>query len=392
MLPVHRVDEAAAPTAQVSAGDPVPSDPTTPWDLTTGRSDLSDVRVDTAEPLEPRPGEALLRVEHVGVTANNVTYGLLGDAFGYWRFFPAAERGRGRVPLWGLASVVGAEVEGLAPGDRVYGFLPSSSHLLVRPGPVRDGSFSDQAGHRQGLAAVYNAYTRAPAADACVQQDESRPTRHDLQVVFRPLLTTSFLLADWLTTSEPVAAVVVLSSASSRTAYGTALLLRDVLRGTGAHVVGLTSPGHRAFTESLGVYDEVLAYEEARSLGAVPTTYVDVAGDPGLRRVLHERLGPSLVREVSVGLARGVPGQAAAPAQGLPRPVVFFAPDRVAQRRRDWGADGLAARLEEAWRLLVARADDWVAVRRGHGADGLRSAWERVLAGASPSEADVVHL
>ena len=50
-------------------------------------------------------GEALLRVDRVGVTANNVTYALMGVAMHYWDFFPT-KAGWGLVPLWGFGEVM----------------------------------------------------------------------------------------------------------------------------------------------------------------------------------------------------------------------------------------------------------------------------------------------
>ena len=75
------------------------------WTLTVARSDLSETRRLTAPVPELAPGEALLKVEKVGLTANNVTYAVLGEAFRYWEFFPT-EAGRGVVPHWGFAQVV----------------------------------------------------------------------------------------------------------------------------------------------------------------------------------------------------------------------------------------------------------------------------------------------
>ena len=77
----------------------------TSWALETDRTDLSSTRLVETEPLEPADGEAVLRVDRVGVTANNVTYGVLGEAFRYWQFFPASDAAYGRVPLWGFAEV-----------------------------------------------------------------------------------------------------------------------------------------------------------------------------------------------------------------------------------------------------------------------------------------------
>jgi len=47
-------------------------------------------------------GAARLQIESFSVTANNITYAVVGDGFGYWNFFPAPE-GLGIVPMWGHA-------------------------------------------------------------------------------------------------------------------------------------------------------------------------------------------------------------------------------------------------------------------------------------------------
>ena len=351
------------------------------WDLTLSRTELTDVAVTPAEPREPGQGEAVLRVDRVGMTANNVTYALLGETLRYWQFFPAADPARGRVPLWGFAEVVTSRADGVAVGDRVYGYLPSSSHLLVRPDHVRAGGFRDAAPHRADLPAVYNAY--APAIEEQV----------DLQVLFRPLFMTSWMLADWLTDGGPAAPVVVLSSASSKTAYGTAAALADV----DVRVVGLTSEGNVDFTRGLGVYDEVLPYGEVRSLASSErTAYVDVAGSAPLRREVHEHLGDALVRDVVVGLAQGPSTDAsvAPDTAGLPgpSPTLFFAPDQIAKRQADWGPGGLEQRFAAAWASFTAQAVEWVDVVEGAGPDGLRDAWLAVLDGVGPREGHVVQL
>src|SRR5207302_2049994 len=82
------------------------------WDLLVDRTDLSRTSVlDVPTPV-PAAGEVLLRVDRVGMTANNVTYAQFGDAMHYWDFFPAGD-GWGRVPLWGFAEVEASSVEGV---------------------------------------------------------------------------------------------------------------------------------------------------------------------------------------------------------------------------------------------------------------------------------------
>src|SRR5438132_11347304 len=175
-------------------------------------------------------GELLLRVDRFAFTANNITYGAVGEMIGYWRFFPAPEPW-GRIPVWGFADVVRSRHEAVPSGERIYGYLPMSTHLVLQPDHVSGTSLVDAAAHRAGLPAVYNSYTRV-AADPAYD-----PAREAETSLFRPLFTTSFLLADFLAEERFFGArSVVLSSASSKTALGLAFLL-----ARRAHVVGPTS-------------------------------------------------------------------------------------------------------------------------------------------------------
>jgi hypothetical protein len=315
-------------------------------------------------------GEVLLRVDRVGMTANNVTYALFGDAMHYWDFFPADE-GWGRVPLWGFCEVEASTVPEVAVGTRLYGYLPTSSHLVVTPAKVDAHGFRDASAHRQHLPSPYNGLTTTtadPAYDAA---------QEDLQVLYRPLFMTSFVLADFLQDNGFFGAdTVVISSASSKTSYGTAFLLEGVRR------VGLTSARNRAFTESLGCYDEVVTYDEL-VLPSGPTVYVDVAGDASLRRRVHE--SAELVHSAVVGAAHSdaAPDAAGGPLPG-PRPTFFFAPDQMRKRSADWGPGGVEQAHAQAWARFAPVVAGWVDVTVADGPEGLQAAWLEVLAGGVP--------
>ena len=124
---------------------------------------------------ELEPGEALLRVDTFALTANNVTYAVLGDVLQYWKFFPGSEEGWGRVPVWGFADVVASQAEGVDVGARVYGYLPMATHLVVQPARVSGSGFADGAPHRAELPAVYNRYLRTDADPATTPS--ARPSR-----------------------------------------------------------------------------------------------------------------------------------------------------------------------------------------------------------------------
>src|SRR5258705_1507971 len=268
---------------------------TASWTLAVARDDLARTTLVEGPVPTVAEGEALLRIDRVGLTANNVTYAVLGDSFHYWDFFPGSAQGLesewGLAPLWGFTEVVESTVDGVEPGQRLYGYLPPAEPLVVRPGRVDERGFRDVSEHRAHLPSPYNVYaltTGDPAYEAA---------REDLLILFRPLFFTSFMLADFLTDNRYFGAdTIVVSSASSKTSYGTAFLLHD----EGPRVVGLTSPGNLAFSQCLGCYDEGLTYDQVDALAVGPTTYVDLAGEAGLRAAVRAHLGDHLVHEAAV--------------------------------------------------------------------------------------------
>ena len=342
------------------------------WTLAVSRADLSSTTFIGGPTPVLATGEALLRVDRVGLTANNVTYAVLGGAMRYWEFFPPGPRGLGPdwglTPLWGFAEVVGSTVAGVEVGERVYGYLPPAGHLVVRPERVDESGFRDGSPHRADLPSPYNVY-RSTATDPAYRADQE-----DLLILFRPLFFTSFMLADQVADAGfHGASALVVSSASSKTAYAAAF----ELRGRGPRLIGLTSPGNVAFTRSLGCYDEVFAYDGLDALADEPTVYLDLSGSPAHREALRRRLGEFLVRDIAVGLTGQVPNTAEAD-------EFFFAPVRMRKRREDWGREGLDQRFAEAWQRFAAVVGAWLDVRVGEGPEALREVWLEVLGGRTP--------
>lgn len=347
-----------------------------PWDLIVDRTDLSATSLQEGDPPQLADGQVLLRCDRVGVTANNVTYAMVGESMRYWDFFPVAEAGQGRVPLWGFADVEESRHPDVAVGSRHYGYLPTSSHLVVEPTGVDRHGFRDGSAHRQHLPSPYNGLTLTDADPAYAAEHE------DLQVLFRPLFMTSFMLADFLEDNGLFgASTVVVSSASSKTSYGTAFLLQGKVA-----TVGLTSAANLDFTRELGCYDEVLGYEQVAELRQVPTAYVDVAGNQELRRQVHEQLGDQLAHSAVVGMAHQPAVADLGGGQRLPgaRPTFFFAPDQMRKRYADWGPDGVEEGHAQAWSRFLPVARGWVDVVVGSGPEGLQAAWLEVLAGKAP--------
>ncbi|HKA94234.1 MAG TPA: DUF2855 family protein [Acidimicrobiia bacterium] len=344
-------------------------------DFEVRRADIRESRVVEHEPPPLEPGQVLLRIDAFALTANNITYAVTGDALKYWDFFPSSEPGVwGRVPVWGLADVSASAHDEVRPGARVYGYLPMSTHLVVAPGRVDPDGFVDVSPHRAALPGAYNSYSRTdtdPAHD---------PAREDHRMILWPLFFTSFLIDDFLDDHGFFGAQeVVISSASSKTAIGTAFLLdqRDPVR-----VVGLTSPGNVAFVEGLGVYDRVVTYDDVGSLGETHAAYVDIAGDAEVRAGVHRAYRDRLGHSMAVG-ATHWDGLPAAPVD-LPgaAPTFFFAPDQIVKRTKEWGRTGLGDRVAEAWRRYVEFSDGWLDIRRSVGPEAVTTTYLEVVDGS----------
>jgi hypothetical protein len=352
------------------------------WSLGVGRDDLTRTELFDLTLPKAADGEAVVHVDRVGMTANNVTYALLGDAMHYWDFFPTRPDW-GLVPLWGFGDVVASATEGVEVGNRVYGYFPSASHLVVRPARVDVRGFRDGSEHRAALPSPYNNYVFT-TTDAAYEVG-----REDLLILFRPLFFTSFMLADQLEDNAFFGATVLaMSSASSKTAYSAAFLLQ----GKGPEVVGLTSPANIDFTRSLGCYDRVVPYEAVSELRTdAPTAYLDLAGSADVRARIRAHLGGRLVHDAVVGVTHQE--RAAAGGGRDARTSFFFAPDQMRKRTGDWGREVLDQRFVEAWRSFAPTVQGWVDVVEHDGPDGLREVWLEVLSGhSSPRTGHVVAL
>ena len=175
---------------------------------------------------------------------------------------------------------------------------------------------------------------------------------------------------------------LLLSSASSKTAYGTAFQLA---KREGLEVVGLTSAANVGFCESLGCYDRVVSYEALEQLdAATPSVYIDFAGSVGLRQRIHQHFS-ALAYSCSVGASHvgdlGGAGQLPGP-----RPVMFFAPAQVKKRNGDWGAQGLNERLIASWDQFCTAArssssEPWLVVQHHVGPQATQALFLKLLAG-----------
>ncbi len=331
-------------------------------------------------------GQVRVRIAHFAYTSNNITYAAFGDAMAYWQFFPVPDDADGSswgcIPVWGFGDVVQSLHPAVAVGERLYGYWPMASHAVLQPTRLTPSAFSDGAPHRAALHAVYNQYQRCSLDPYYTADSEA------LQVLLRPLFLTAWLIDDFLadnaffgSTAPGRRGVMLLSSASSKTAYATAAQLA---RRPEVEVVGLTSAANVAFCQSLGVYSRVLSYDQLDTLPAdTPCVYVDFAGNGALRKAIHTRftqlayscsIGGTHVDQLAGG--RDLPG---------PKPVLFFAPAQVKKRSVDWGPAEFGQRLVAAWHAFRARVSDpaspWLVVQWHRGPAAVQAAHAQVLGG-----------
>jgi len=356
---------------------------TTASSFFVSRNDINTHQIDTNVPVSAlADGEALFKVDHFSFTANNITYAAFGDAMKYWDFFPAKE-GWGIVPVWGFADVIESKAEGVTVGERFYGYFPMSSHLKVTPAKVSAGGFFDGAAHRQHLSPIYNFYANSKT-DPSYSAD-----MEELQMIFRPLFMTSFLIDDFLEDNDFFGAKqIVLSSASSKTAYGLAFLLAQ---REGVNVIGLTSAGNVEFVESMGSYDTVVTYDKIDTLDAsLPTVYVDMAGSGDVRSAVHGHFGNNLTYSCSVGASHwdqmgpntDLPG---------PAPTLFFAPAQGQKRSNDWGAEGLQQRTGKAWVNFIKAAAGWTDIVKQRGPEAIAAVYSDTANGkVNPKQGNIL--
>ncbi len=350
------------------------------------KNELHDVRITESESAPLEDGQVRLVIDSFGITANNITYAVFGEMMAYWNFFPAPSgEGSGVVPVWGFATVGESRNAGIAEGERIYGYLPMANELVVQPSRVSPGSFFDASPHRAELAAAYNNYTR------CAGDPGYDPDGEDARMLLQPLFFTSYLIDDFLADADFFGATqVIATSASSKTGFGTAHLLN---KRDGIDVIGLTSASNVPFVEELGIYDQVVSYDELHSLPDGQTVLIDFAGNQNVVRAVHERYGDDLKHSAVIGGTHwDADRPEPAPMPGA-KPEFFFAPTRIQVRAKDWGMAELQRKLGVEWAEFVPRAAEWLTVEHVSGLDKAVEVYAAVLGGsASPSVAQVIQL
>lgn len=300
--------------------------------------------------------------------------------------------------MWGFATVALSSHPEIKVGERVFGYLGMSRYLLLpveervnkynfyvpRPHlPEGEHQFqwpdllADSVSDRR----PYNQMTR------CGSDPLYSSTKEDEIMVYRPLFWTSFWCEDWLhSTGVPKSATnILISSASAKTAYCLAFVFG--LRRTNGKValpsgtswsrsgdesvgkpriVGLTSKKNLKFTKSLGLYDEVLTYDDVDQLAAnanAKWVYVDVAGNGPLNRKISSVLHSRIIKGVSLGMT-DPSGKISSPNDKDTPLEMFFMVEWLSVRRTQLSTREIANMQWGAWDALMRSCHAWLRIER----------------------------
>ena len=298
--------------------------------------DKSDIRIIRKVSLMQTPlreGQVRFKVEKAGLTANNITYAVLGDRFRYWNFFP--HKDGGMLPVWGYAEIVESDNKLMKVGARYYGYFPLAEELIVQPVRINDYGFVDGTEHRQSLPQVYNYYERAESNGISTELE-------DAYMTFQPLFATSFLLVHYFMDNECFGVDdVIVTSASSKTAMAFAAVLRQMNKSIS--ITGITSSRNVDFCLSSGLYTEIKSYDESDTLQSEGCVIVDIAGNRPLLAELQTQLASALKKCITVGLSHW---DQSTDEVKLPfKSDLFFAPDHAVQKQKDWGGKAFKMKL-----------------------------------------------
>jgi hypothetical protein len=335
-----------------------------------------------------KQGEVLVKIEQFGYSANNITYAAVGDLMNYWRFFPAMGKnpdGWGVTPVWGFAVVTASKTKGVPVGDRLFGYFPPASHLVMTPVGVNPQRLIDGTAHRSELPAGYNMYHR-------VNNEKGYNKATDkFRMLLYPLHITSFCLWDFSKSKEWYKAKQILVlSASSKTSTGLGFAFKSDV--SSPPVIGMTSGRNLETVQKMELYDEVITYEDIANLRAVPTLIIDMSGNLEVLTLLERHLGSSLNYCIRVGLTHWE-NTGEVSKELAKKSEFFFAPAHIQQRMKDWGPSGFDRKTKGFLKNCAKNTSSWLTFRELDGLEGLQQVHPDVCAGKiSPTEGLIVNM
>lgn len=331
-------------------------------------------------------GEIRLAVDSFSFTANNITYAAAGYQLGYWQFFPPAgeqTEGWGVIPVWGFANVIESRCGQVPVGERLFGYFPPATQLIIQPTQLSSQRLVDGSAHRAKLPPGYNSYSRVlhePNYDASTEPE---------RMLLWPLHITSFCLWDALKDKDwRGAEQIIILSASSKTSAGLGYALHQDAEAPAT--VAVTSARNSTLVQSLGIYDEVFDYDQLSQINnKIPSVIVDMSGNSAVLNAISEHLGENLNYCINVGLTHWDETQSASTISAERREF-FFAPSHIQQRMRDWGPQGFAERSQRFMHEAASWSRQWLKVTTLPGLSGLAEVYPDVCQGRMAADEGVI--
>lgn len=342
-------------------------------------------------------GQVMLKIDKFALTANNVTYAVVGEQIGYWKFFPPHSqavdgsevdtKGWGVLPVWGFADVVTSNCEDVPVGERLFGYFPPASHLVMHPIKIGKTSWIDGSEHRSQLPAGYNVYRRVEAEPGYNKAHE------DDRMLLFPLHITSFALYDFFQENKWFgASQLVMISASSKTSTGLAYGVQhdNSTDNPAPELVALTSKRNLDMVKGLNAYDSALTYNEISKIDASKATLiVDMSGNTEILSELHKHLGDNMRFCSNVGVTHWKDfGQSDDIIKE--RSEFFFAPSQIQKRLQEWGPQGFDQKSREYLSLSIAKSREWLKMTDLDGLEGMQAIFEDVCEGKVAPDAGLI--
>lgn len=320
------------------------------------KSNISQHRwLEESNPIAENVDEVVLQINAFGFTANNITYANLGEAYKYWYFF-SPKGVWGSIPCWGFAEVIDSKNQAIKVGDRFYGYFPMSSHLKVQTNSYNGVNFIDSSAHRAQLPIIYNQYFKSDV-------DLKSLAREPYTMLFRPLFTTSFLLADYLFENLFFKSNnIIVTSASSKTGLGLGYTLNRFkkLKGVDVNIIGLTSFANVYFVDGVNYFDKVYDYADINQLELEDSIIIDLAGNKKLLKEIDIHLQGHLKHIEAVGLSHSVVDQFDIDLSCKPK--VFFAPDQAVKKINKVGKKLFYKELADYSKSFLDTVSKWLKI------------------------------
>ena len=330
-------------------------------------------------------GDVIIAVDRLALTANTISYGIAGRSglIRYLDSFPTAAP-NARMPFWGFGDIVASAHDDLPVGERLFGFYPLSTYILAKMDKVNAVKCADMSPSRDSIPEFYREYARAAA------EPGYHPDFDDIQSLLRPVISTSFLLENYITRHDFYGVKnIVITSASSKTAFGFGHFLTHNHKDK-CRAIGLTSARNKAFVEKTGCYSDVLTYDEIDRLPLESSVIFDMAGNAQLRDTIHRHLGDLIVYSGIVGATHWENGGRNDADLPGARPVFWSGPDEIALLSKSGNSKHILSSIGERTVGLMMEAAGWLNVQTFSDCDAIKTAYLDTLDSKMAAEDAVI--